>query len=219
MPTPASILKETFGYDSFRPLQRDVIENVLAHRDTLAVMPTGGGKSLCYQIPSLMFDGLTVVVSPLIALMKDQVEQLRAYGVPALFLNSSLNPQEYQENMEYVKRGEVKLLYVAPETLLTPRILSLLAGLKVDCLTIDEAHCISEWGHDFRPEYRQLVQVRKQFPQAVCLALTATARVRQDIRSTLQFATNHAFIALSEFAPTGKMISPGDSQSVPEKLL
>ena len=197
MPTSASILKETFGYDTFRPLQREVIENVMARRDTLAVMPTGGGKSLCYQIPSLLFDGLTVVVSPLISLMKDQVEQLRAFGVPALFLNSSLGPQEYQENMDYVKRGEVKLLYVAPETLLTPRILTLLAGLKVDCLTIDEAHCISEWGHDFRPEYRQLVQVRKQFPQAVCLALTATAtsRVRQDIRSTLQFATSNEFVA------------------------
>src|SRR5512140_2687358 len=112
------IMKENFGYDTFRPLQREVIENVLARRDTLAVMPTGGGKSLCYQVPSILFDGLTVVVSPLIALMKDQVEQLRAYGVPALFLNSSLAPQEYQENMDYVKRGEVKLLYVAPETLL-----------------------------------------------------------------------------------------------------
>ena len=127
MPTPASILKETFGYDTFRPLQREVIDNVLARRDTLAIMPTGGGKSLCYQIPALLFDGLTVVVSPLISLMKDQVEQLRAFGVPALFLNSSLSPQEYQENMDYVRRGEVKLLYVAPETLLTPRILSLLA--------------------------------------------------------------------------------------------
>lgn len=197
MSTPALILKETFGYDTFRPLQREVIENVMARRDTLAVMPTGGGKSLCYQIPSMLFDGLTVVVSPLIALMKDQVEQLRAYGVPALFLNSSLSPLEYQENMDYVKRGEVKLLYVAPETLLTPRILSLLSGLKVDCLTIDEAHCISEWGHDFRPEYRQIVQVRKQFPNAVCLALTATAtsRVRQDIRSTLKFATTNEFVA------------------------
>src|SRR5688572_11725607 len=195
--TPSSILKNTFGYDTFRPLQCEVIENVMARRDTLAVMPTGGGKSLCYQIPAILSDGLTVVVSPLIALMKDQVEQLRAYGVPALFLNSSLRPQDYQENMEYVKRGEVKLLYVAPETLLTPRILSLLAGVKVDLLTIDEAHCISEWGHDFRPEYRQLVEVRKRFPEAVCLALTATAtsRVRQDIRTTLKFSTTNEFIA------------------------
>src|SRR5215218_3650279 len=130
--TPASILKNTFGYDTFRPLQGEVIENVLARRNTLAVMPTGGGKSLCYQIPALLFDGLTVVVSPLISLMKDQVEQLRAFGVPSLFLNSSLTPQEYMENMEYVKRGEVKLLYVAPETLLTPHVLSLLAEVKVD---------------------------------------------------------------------------------------
>ena len=197
MKTPASILKETFGYDSFRPLQQEVIENVLARRDTLAVMPTGGGKSLCYQIPSLLFNGLTVVVSPLISLMKDQVEQLRAFGVPSLFLNSSLSPQEYQQNMDYVKRGEVKLLYVAPETLLTPRILSLLSGLKVDLLTIDEAHCISEWGHDFRPEYRQIIEVRKRFPDAVCMALTATAtsRVRQDIRQTLKFSTTNEFIA------------------------
>jgi ATP-dependent DNA helicase RecQ len=197
MPTPASILKETFGYDTYRPLQSEVIENVLARRDTLAIMPTGGGKSLCYQIPAMLLEGLTVVVSPLISLMKDQVEQLRAYGVPALFLNSSLPPQEYQENMDYVKRGEVKLLYVAPETLLTPRILSLLSGLKVALLTIDEAHCISEWGHDFRPEYRQLVEVRKRFPDAVCLALTATAtaRVRQDIRTTLKFSSTNEFVA------------------------
>ncbi len=197
MPTPASILKETFGYDTFRPLQREVIENVLARRDTLAIMPTGGGKSLCYQIPALLFEGLTVVVSPLISLMKDQVEQLRAFGVPALFLNSSLAPQEYQENMDYIRRGEVKLLYVAPESLLTPRILSLLDSIQVDCLTIDEAHCISEWGHDFRPEYRQLVAVRQRFPKAVCLALTATAteRVRQDIRTTLKFASSNEFIA------------------------
>jgi ATP-dependent DNA helicase RecQ len=197
LPTPSSILKNTFGYDTFRPLQEEVIENVLARRDTLAVMPTGGGKSLCYQIPSLLFEGLTVVVSPLISLMKDQVEQLRAFGVPALFLNSSLAPQEYQENMEYVKRSEVKLLYVAPETLLTPRILALLDSVQVDCLTIDEAHCISEWGHDFRPEYRQIVEVRKRFPNAVCLALTATAtsRVRQDIRTTLKFTTTNEFVA------------------------
>lgn len=197
MPSPASILKETFGYDSFRPLQKEIIENVLAQKDTLAIMPTGGGKSLCYQIPSLLFDGLTVVVSPLISLMKDQVEQLHALGVPALFINSTLSPQEYQKNMNDVKSGAVKLLYVAPETLLTPRILSLLDSLQVDCLTIDEAHCISEWGHDFRPEYRQLVEVRKKFPKAVCLALTATAtsRVRQDIRNTLKFSTNNEFVA------------------------
>src|SRR5512137_2066304 len=197
MSTSTSVLKDTFGYDSFRPLQREVIENVLARRDTLAVMPTGGGKSLCYQIPALLFDGLTVVVSPLIALMKDQVEQLQAAGVPALFLNSSLQPEEYQENMQRVRSGKVRLLYVAPETLLTPRLFGLLSGVKIDLLTIDDAHCISEWGHDFRPDYRQLVEVRQRFPQAVCLALTATAtpRVRADITANLGFAGSNEFVA------------------------
>jgi ATP-dependent DNA helicase RecQ len=184
MTSPASVLKDTFGYDTFRPLQQEVITNVLARRDTLAVMPTGGGKSLCYQIPALLFEGLTVVISPLISLMKDQVEQLRAFGVPSVFLNSSLSPQEYQENMDYINAAKLNCFMLAPETLLTPRILTLLSTLKVDLLTIDEAHCISEWGHDFRPEYRQIVEVRKKFPEAVCMALTATAtsRVRQDIR-------------------------------------
>jgi ATP-dependent DNA helicase RecQ len=195
--TPESILKTTFGYDTFRPLQREIIENVLTRRDSLAIMPTGGGKSLCYQIPALLFDGLTVVVSPLIALMKDQVEQMRAAGVPALFINSTLSPEAYNENMDYVRRGQVKLLYVAPETLLTPRILGLLSELKVDCLTIDEAHCISEWGHDFRPEYRQLADVRRRYPEAVCLALTATAtpRVRTDITRSLGFKASNEFVA------------------------
>jgi ATP-dependent DNA helicase RecQ len=195
--TPEEILKTTFGYGQFKPLQREVIENVLHKRDTLAVMPTGGGKSLCYQIPSLIFKGLTVVVSPLIALMKDQVEQLHALGIPALFLNSSLSQEEYQANMIAVLKGQVKLLYVAPETLLTPRLFDLLSVVQLDCLTIDEAHCISEWGHDFRPEYRRLVEARARFPQAVCLALTATAtgRVRSDIMQTLHFEASNEFIA------------------------
>jgi ATP-dependent DNA helicase RecQ len=197
MPNPALLLKNIFGYDSFKPLQEEVIDNILARRDTLAIMPTGGGKSLCYQIPALTFAGLTVVVSPLIALMKDQVEQLHANGVPALFLNSTLSYQAYQDNLEYVRRGEVKLLYVAPETLLTPRLFTLLDSVKVDFITIDEAHCISEWGHDFRPEYRQLVDARKRYPKAVCLALTATAtpRVREDIQSILAFSHSNEFVA------------------------
>jgi ATP-dependent DNA helicase RecQ len=197
MPTsPVSILKDVFGYDQFRPLQLEIITNVLANKDTLAIMPTGGGKSLCYQIPALIFPGVTVVVSPLIALMKDQVEQLNELGVPALFLNSSLSFETYQENMQRVRSGQIKLLYVAPETLLTPRLFSLLSDISMDCLTIDEAHCISEWGHDFRPEYRQLVGVRERFPQTVCLALTATAtpRVRQDIKSSLRFENSNEFI-------------------------
>ena len=197
MLTPESILKSTFGYDTFKPLQREIIANVQARRDTLVIMPTGGGKSLTYQVPALLFDGLTVVVSPLIALMKDQVEQLRALGVSAVFLNSSLSPEEYQANMDSVKSGLTKLLYVAPETLLTPRIYSLLASLKLDLLAIDEAHCISEWGHDFRPEYRQLVDVRRKFPSAVCMALTATAtsRVRSDIMLSLGFTQSNEFLA------------------------
>ncbi len=196
-PSPASVLKNTFGYDTFLPNQLEVIQNILARRDTLAVMPTGGGKSLCYQIPALILPGLTVVVSPLIALMKDQVEQLHAAGVPAVVLNSSLSPQAYAENMEYIRQGEVKLLYMAPETLLTPRIFALLDSVQVDLLTIDEAHCISEWGHDFRPEYRQLVEVRRRYPGAACLALTATAtpRVRSDILTSLQFSQSDQFVA------------------------
>jgi len=197
MPTPASILKDTFGYDSFQPYQREVIENVLAGHDTLGIMPTGGGKSLCYQIPALMLDGLTLVVSPLIALMKDQVEQMRASGVPAVMLNSSLSPHEYQINMDSVRGGSAKLLYLAPETLFTGRISSLLSQIKLALLTIDEAHCISEWGHDFRPEYRQLMDVRQRYPNATCLALTATAtpRVRADIKSSLKFEKSNEFIA------------------------
>lgn len=197
MSSPEAILKNIFGYDTFKPLQREIIANVQARRDTLVVMPTGGGKSLTYQVPALMFDGLTVVVSPLIALMKDQVEQLNALGVSAVFLNSSLSSEEYQANMDSVKSGRSKLLYVAPETLLTPRIYSLLSSLKLDLLAIDEAHCISEWGHDFRPEYRQLVDVRKKFPAAVCMALTATAtpRVREDIKASLGFAQSNEFLA------------------------
>ena len=194
---PDIILKDTFGYNTFRPLQREIIDNVLARRDTLAIMPTGGGKSLCYQIPALVFDGLSLIVSPLIALMKDQVEQLRAYGVPALFLNSSLSAYEYQQNIQLVRSGKVHLLFVAPETLLTPRLFSLLEEQKVDLITIDEAHCISEWGHDFRPEYRQLAEVRRRFPQAVCLALTATAtpHVRKDIQTSLGFSKTNEFVA------------------------
>ena len=195
--TAETILHTVFGYRQFKPLQREVIQNVLSRRDTLAIMPTGGGKSLCYQIPALLSPGLTVVVSPLIALMKDQVEQLDALGVPALFLNSSLAYEDYQLNMALVRSGEIKLLYVAPETLLTPRLLSLLEDAPLACLTIDEAHCISEWGHDFRPEYRQIAQVRRRFPQSVCLALTATAtdRVRQDIKDTLAFQDDSEYIA------------------------
>ena len=191
------ILKTVFGYDDFISLQREVIEHVFGGRDTLAVMPTGGGKSLCYQLPALIFDGLTIVVSPLISLMKDQVEQLTELAVPAVLLNSSLSPEAYRGNVARLRRGDAKLLYVAPETLLKPNVRAMLEALPVACLAIDEAHCISEWGPDFRPEYRQLAEVRARFPGAVCIALTATAtpRVREDIKSCLGFGETSEFVA------------------------
>ncbi len=191
------ILKSVFGYDEFISLQQNVIKNVLTGRDTLAVMPTGGGKSLCFQVPALIFDGITIVVSPLISLMKDQVEQLTEARVPAVLLNSSLPPHAYRRNVETLKRGGAKLLYVAPETLLRPVTLELLRTIPVSCLAIDEAHCISEWGSDFRPEYRQLARVREQFPESVFIALTATAtkKVRADIKECLGFSESAEFVA------------------------
>jgi len=191
------ILTDTFGYNEFRSMQKEVMEQVLNKKDALVIMPTGGGKSLCYQIPALIFDGLTVVVSPLISLMKDQVDQLRQFDIPALYLNSSLTPEQYEFNVKRLKRGDAKLLYVAPETLLMDKTQELLADMKVECLTIDEAHCISEWGHDFRPDYRKLANVRETFPGAVCMALTATAtpRVQEDIKRSLKFEDSEAFVA------------------------
>ena len=190
-------LKRVFGYDEFRPLQADIIGNVLARRDSLAVMPTGSGKSLCYQLPALLFSGLTVVVSPLISLMEDQVMQLRQQGVAAAYLNSTLAYDGYVEITRQIKAGRIKLVYAGPETLLRPETLVMLDECRVDCLTIDEAHCISEWGHDFRPDYRQLVRVRRRLPDAVCLAVTATAtdRVRRDIKSTLAIGDADEFIS------------------------
>jgi ATP-dependent DNA helicase RecQ len=178
-------------------LQEEIIHDVLAGKDVFAVLPTGGGKSLCFQLPALLFGGLTVVVSPLISLMQDQVDQLRQWGVSAAALNSSLHPAHYSETMAHIRQGRVKLLYLAPETLLRPETQLLLQQCPIDSFVIDEAHCISAWGHDFRPEYRQLSQVRARLPQAVCLALTATAthRVRQDILQLLGIAADNEFVA------------------------
>jgi len=192
-----SLLKSVFGYDNFRPLQAEIIGNILDRKDVLVVMPTGGGKSLCFQIPALVFGGLTVVISPLISLMKDQVEQLQQLGVSATVLNSSLSAVDYRRNVGLVKSNAAKLLYLAPEALLKPNMLELLSAVKVECLAIDEAHCISQWGHDFRPEYRQLVKARAIFPKAACVALTATAtpKVRADIKTSLQMGSDHEFVA------------------------
>jgi len=194
---PHEILKSVFGYDEFRPHQLEIIQNILNRRDTLVVMPTGGGKSLCYQLPALLIDGLTVVVSPLISLMQDQVNQLRALEIPAVYLNSTLTNDAYLATAQQVRDGESKLLYLAPETLLRPETLVLLDQSNLQALIIDEAHCISQWGHDFRPEYRQIVTLRDRFPHAVCAALTATAtpRVQDDIKQTLEMSNDDTFIA------------------------
>lgn len=190
-------LKTTFGYGAFRPLQREIIETSLAGRDVFALLPTGGGKSLCFQLPALHRPGLTVVVSPLIALMKDQVDQLQAAGVAATFLNSTLTAEEAKSRLRGLHRGEWRLLYVAPERLMLDEWKENLANWNITALAIDEAHCVSEWGHDFRPEYRQLARLRKLLPEVPVMALTATAteRVRDDIVRHLQLRDPAVFVA------------------------
>ena len=188
-------LRATFGFAGFRPLQAEIVGSILRGQDVFVLMPTGGGKSLCYQLPALLADGLTVVVSPLIALMKDQVDALLALGVPATFINSSLSQGEAGRRQTAVARGDVKLLYLAPERLMMPGYLRQLMTLPVTCFAIDEAHCISEWGHDFRPEYRQLRQLRGLFPNATLAAFTATAtpRVAADIKAQLELRAPASF--------------------------
>jgi len=192
-----TILKNIFGYDDFRPLQEDIINNILKKNDSLVIMPTGGGKSLCFQIPALIFDGLTIVISPLISLMKDQVQQLTELGINAVFLNSSLSIEDYRTNEELIRKNKVKLLYAAPETLIMEKTLNLLSTVKVDCITVDEAHCISEWGHDFRQEYRQISGIRTYFKTAVLTAFTATAtpQVQGDIIQSLKLNNSKKFVA------------------------
>ncbi len=197
MPALEQKLKEVFGYDTFRPHQREIAESFLSGRDALAVLPTGAGKSLCYQLPAVVRDGLTVVVSPLIALMKDQVDQLTASGVAATFLNSTLGAAEARKRFAKLYAGEYRLLYLAPERLMLPDFLPKLREWGTRALAVDEAHCISEWGHDFRPEYRRLREVRQALPGIPLLALTATAtpRVREDIRVQLELRDPEIFIA------------------------
>ena len=190
-------LKRHFGYPTFRPLQEDIINASLAGRDVFALLPTGGGKSLCFQLPALLREGLTIVVSPLIALMKDQVDSLTASGISATFLNSTLGEKESRQRLAKLYSGAFKLLYVAPERLMLDSFVDRLEDFNIAHLAIDEAHCISEWGHDFRPEYRQLAQLRTRFPDVPFTALTATAtsRVRDDIIRELQLRDPATFVA------------------------
>ena len=191
------LLKKHFGYDAFRPLQAEVVASVLERRDTLVLMPTGGGKSLCYQLPALRLDGLTLVVSPLIALMKDQVDTLKANGIAAELINSSLTYPELKSVRTRVQRNAVKILYVAPERLALSGFQDFLAGLKVSLVAVDEAHCISMWGHEFRPDYRNLVNLRRLLPGVPFIALTATAteQVRRDVAEQLELTRPQEFIA------------------------
>lgn len=196
---PEQILKEYFGYHSFRPLQRDIIEHVLSGQDALVIMPTGGGKSICYQIPALMMKGTTLVVSPLISLMKDQVDALRVNGVEAAFFNSSITDFEKSNLIDSCTEGKIKLLYMSPESLMLAA-KTWLKDVPVNFLVVDEAHCVSMWGHDFRPEYQQIHLLRQVFPNAAMLALTATADkvTRGDIAQKLQLKNHHLFLASFE---------------------
>jgi len=194
-PDPRTALQEHFGFDGFRGRQEEVVQHVLAGRDALVIMATGDGKSLCYQLPALMLDGLTLVVSPLIALMDDQVAALRKKGLPATCVHSMLDADQREARLQAVRRGEVKLLYVTPERFRVPGFWDQLEGVAVARLAIDEAHCVSHWGHDFRPDYKELGKVRARLGHPPCLALTATATpaVQEDIRATLDMGDAKLF--------------------------
>ncbi|MEA3249651.1 MAG: RecQ family ATP-dependent DNA helicase [Patescibacteria group bacterium] len=189
-------LKEYFGYEEFRPGQEEIIRHVLDGKDALVIMPTGGGKSLCFQLPALMLDGVTLVVSPLISLMKDQVDALNSAGVPAAFINSTLRPNQIADVQSEALAGRLKIIYVAPERFAVPSFADFLSELSVSLIAVDEAHCISEWGHDFRPNYRNLQSLRQRFKDVPVLALTATAtdQVRRDIAEQLGLGGGRIFI-------------------------
>ena len=213
-------LEEVFGYKKFRSHQEQIIATLIAGNDCLALMPTGGGKSLCYQIPSLVRNGTGIVVSPLIALMQDQVDALRDVGVKAAFLNSTLDRGQQDQIEREFAAGALDLLYVAPERLVQERTLALMARHQVALFAIDEAHCVAQWGHDFRPEYRQLKILAERFPGVPRIALTATAdeRTRQEIITELSLEGAKAFIASFDRPNIRYTISEMGSMSAREKL-
>ncbi|WP_438962423.1 DNA helicase RecQ [Nonlabens sp.] len=206
------LLKKHFGYDSFRPLQEQIIDDVLSKKDLMVVMPTGGGKSMCFQLPSLILDGITLVISPLIALMKDQVDALRANGITAAYFNSSQVGTEQQEMLDLLKAKKLKLLYVAPESI--QLLLNHLQPNDISLIAVDEAHCISTWGHDFRPAYTQLAYLKKSFPQASMIALTATAdrATRADIKAQLTISHAQEYVASFDRPNLTLEVRPGNNR-------
>jgi len=212
--TPVDLLKRYYGYDRFRPMQEDIIRSIVGGRDTLVLMPTGGGKSVCFQIPALMLPGITVVVSPLIALMKDQVGALLLNGIPAAFYNSTQSGREQRDIEEQCLTGKLKLLYVSPEKLLTESFFQFLRRVTVSLFAIDEAHCISSWGHDFRPEYTRLNVLKEQFPDVPAIALTATADklTRHDISQRLGMTDPAVFVASFNRTNLSLQVLPGQNR-------
>lgn len=196
-PSPLSVLKKYYGYDSFRPQQKEIINCVLQKKDVLVLMPTGGGKSICFQVPAVVMPGIAVVISPLIALMKDQVEALNQNGIAAAYLNSSLSMEQQRQVEQQAYRGDLELLYVSPEKLLSEYFQNMMRSLNLNLIAIDEAHCISAWGHDFRPEYTQLGYIKQRFPDIPVIALTATADkiTRNDIIQQLQLSEPVVFVS------------------------
>lgn len=214
MITPEATLQKYFGYNEFRPLQKDIITQVLSGKDTLVLMPTGGGKSLCYQVPALMLDGMTIVVSPLIALMQDQVEALQRNNIASAFYNSTQTSQEQREIEQQCSDGKIKLLYVSPEKLLSGTFIDFLKTIQISLFAIDEAHCISSWGHDFRPEYAQLKILKRAFAQIPVIALTATAdkTTRNDILRQLNLQEPEVFIASFDRKNIRLHVAPGQDR-------
>ena len=211
---PEWYLQKYFGFNTFKPLQKEIIQDTLSGNDTVVLMPTGGGKSVCYQLPSLMHEGVTLVVSPLIALMKDQVEAMRANGIPAAYINSTLSIEEKRQVKNQLDQGALKLLYVAPERLFTGNFIEYLKTLKIQLIAIDEAHCVSSWGHHFRPEYKKLSMLKDLFPSVPTMALTATVdkTVRSEIGELLHLKDPRFYIASFDRPNLTLSVLPGQKK-------